>query len=164
MSKSIVKATPSALNLETGAIPSEWLLSGNPETRSKILVRTKDWIAHVIVWECGAASYKWHYNQDEAYIVISGEGFMTDEQGEERRFGAGDVAFFPAGTNATWRHPDHFKKVAFIKESVGRPLGFCLKVWKKLLRIVGIAGAPPLVLAVAAWASENLREPPSQLG
>ncbi len=30
-------------------------------------------------------SYKWHYNQDEAYIVLSGEGFMTDENGVVRR-------------------------------------------------------------------------------
>jgi hypothetical protein len=54
---------------------------------------TSDFLAQVVVWECGAASYKWHYNSDEAYIVISGERFMTDESGEERRFSAGDVAF-----------------------------------------------------------------------
>lgn len=156
MSTSILSVTPANVQLEPGSIPPEWLLSGNPETRSKILLRTRDWIASVVVWECGAVSYKWHYDQDEAYIVISGEGFMTDETGVERRFGPGDVAFFPAGTNAKWRHPDHFRKVAFLKESVGRPVGFGLKVWNKLLRLVGLTGKLPLMLVLAVWTSRNL--------
>src|SRR6266481_1819366 len=152
LSKSIMLANPATVVLdEVGSIPPNWVLSGQPETRSKILVRTDDWLVRVVVWECGAVSYKWHYTQDEAYIVLSGEGFMTDETGVERRFGPGDVGYFPAGTNTTWRHPDHYKKVAFIKESIGRPLGFGLKVWSKLLGTVGLPGKPQLVLALAAW-------------
>lgn len=147
----LVAASLANVELEPGVIPAEWILSGEPETRSKILGRSRDWLAHVIVWECGAVSYKWHYDRDEAYIVISGEGFMTDEKGVERRFGPGDVAFFPAGTNATWRHPDHFKKVAVLKESVWRPLGLGLKAWNKLLRMVGVSAKSPLILALAAW-------------
>jgi uncharacterized protein len=156
MSKSIMSVTPATLDLEAGEIPAKWLLSGDPKTRAKVLLRTHDFLAQVVVWECGATSYKWHYNSDEAYVVISGEGFMTDESGEERRFSAGDVAFFPAGTNATWRHSDHFKKVAFLKESYGRPIGFCLKACSKLLRIVGIKGRSPFMFVLAAWAVENL--------
>jgi uncharacterized protein len=157
VSESILSATLANVELETGSIPADWILSGNPQTRSKILGRSGDLLAHVILWECGAVSYKWHYNQDEAYIVLSGEGFMTDEKGVERRFGPGDVAFFPAGTNATWRHPDHFRKVAVLKESVWRPVGVGLKVWKKLLRMSGITDTSPLLLAVMAWTAWKLR-------
>jgi len=79
MSKSIVTATPSTLDLDQpGSIPPAWVLSGNPETRSKILGRTHDWTSNIVVWECGAGSYTWHYKQDEVIIVISGEGFMTN--------------------------------------------------------------------------------------
>jgi hypothetical protein len=92
------------------------------------------------VWECGAVSYNWHYSKDEAYIVLSGEGFMTDGKGVERRFGAGDVAFFPAGTNAIWRHPHHFRKVAVLKNSVSQPLAFAVKAWSKFRHVVGISG------------------------
>jgi uncharacterized cupin superfamily protein len=157
VSKSIVSANIASIQLEPGSIPAEWMISGNPETRSKLLVRTNDWIANVVVWECGAASYKWHYNQDEAYFVISGEGFMTDEKGIEHRFGPGDVAFFPAGTNATWRHPDHFRKVAFLKEAIGRPVGFGVKAWNKVMRTLGLTSKSPLMLALAAWTSGQLR-------
>jgi uncharacterized cupin superfamily protein len=150
VSKTILKVTPAVLELESDAIPPDWLLSGAPETRSKLLLRTHDFLAQVVIWECGAVSYKWHYTSDEAYIVISGEGFMTDEKGIEYRFGPGDVAFFPAGTNATWRHPDHFRKVAFLKESFGRPVGFCLKACSKLLRLLGLKGGHQLLLALMA--------------
>jgi len=137
--------------LEAGSIRPEWLLAGDPETRSKILGRTRDLLALIIVWECGTVSYKWHYNQDEAYIVLSGEGFMTDEKGVERRLGPGDVAFFPAGSTVVWRHPDHFRKVAVLKESVWSPLGMSLKIWKKLLRIIGVSHSSPHLLFLAAW-------------
>src|SRR6266403_3895234 len=157
MSKSIVKVTPAVLELESDAIPADWLLSGAPETRKKLLLRTEDLLAQVIIWECGSVSYKWHYTSDEAYIVISGEGFMTDEKGIEHRFGPGDVAFFPAGTNATWRHPDHFRKVAFLKEAIGRPVGFGVKAWNKVMRILGLRRTSPLILALAAWTSGQLR-------
>ena len=71
---------------------------------------------------------------------------MTDEKGVERRFGPGDVAFFPAGTNATWRHPDHFRKIAVLKDSIWRPLAFGLKACSKLLHITGLSGKLALVL------------------
>jgi uncharacterized cupin superfamily protein len=149
MQNTIIKVTPSDLELEIGAFPAEWVLSGNPEMRSKLLFKTPDWLVHVVAWECGAVSYKWHYANDEAYVVISGEGFMTNENGEERRFAAGDVAFFSAGTSATWRHPDHFKKIAFLTESVGRPVGFLIKAFCKLLRVTGIKGRRPSFLLLA---------------
>jgi hypothetical protein len=73
---------------------------------------------------------------------------MTNDKGEERRFGPGDMGFFPAGTTCTWRHPDHFKKVAVLKESLWRPLGFGLKIWSKILRVIGLSGKAPLMLAL----------------
>ncbi len=136
----VLTTTLADVQLEPGSIPAEWFLSGQPETRSKILGSTRDRLAYVVVWECGAVSYKWHYSKDEAYIVLSGEGFMTDGTGVERRFGAGDVAFFPAGTNAIWRHPNHFRKVAVLKNSVSQPLAFAVKVWSKFCHVVGISG------------------------
>ena len=146
MYEPIVSSTLADVKLEPGSIPSAWLLSGQPETRSKILGKSRDRLGYVVLWECGAVSYKWHYGKDEAYIVLSGEGFMTDEKGVERRFGPGDVAFFPAGTNATWRHPDHFRKIAVLKDSIWRPLALGLKACSKLLHIAGLSGKLALVL------------------
>jgi uncharacterized protein len=140
MAKSIVTAALAEVELEPAQIPPDWILDGTPQIRSKMLMRTHDWVSNIVVWECTSGSYRWYYNQDEALVVLSGEGFMTNERGEERRLGPGDMGFFPAGTTCTWRHPDHFRKVAVLKESMWRPLGVCFKLWSKFLRIVGFNG------------------------
>jgi len=59
---------------------------------------------------------------------------MMDDRGKEHRFGAGDIAFFPAGTACSWRVTEHIRKVAVVRETMWRPLGFVLKVSKKILR------------------------------
>jgi len=74
----IVTASPATLDLDQpGSIPPAWVLSGNPETRSKMLGRTST--GPRTLWSGNAVpgSYTWHYNQDEVIIVISGERFMT---------------------------------------------------------------------------------------
>jgi len=140
MSGLLLSSTLVGVQLESGSIPSAWVLSGNPQTRSKLLGKTQDRLAYAMLWECGAVSYKWHYTKDEAYIVLSGEGFMTDDNGVEHRYGPGDVAFFPAGTNSTWRHPDHFRKVAVLKDPVSKPIVLIWKMWSRLLQMIGLSG------------------------
>lgn len=136
----VLSSTLADVKLEPGSIPSEWLLSGEPATASKMLGKSRDRLAYVMLRECGAVSYRWHYDRHEAYIVLSGEGFMTDQTGVERRFGPGDVAFFPAGTNAIWRHPNHFRKVAVLKDALWLPLALSLKAWNRLLIMLGLHG------------------------
>lgn len=146
MSKEIVTATPATFELrpETEPILSSWVLTGTPVTRSKNVVRSHDWTSNIVVWECTAGSFNWHYSKDEVVVVVSGEAFITNEKGEERRLGPGDLAFFPAGRTSTWRVPERVRKVAVLRETMWRPLGFGLKVVKKLLRMVGVGGESPL--------------------
>jgi uncharacterized protein len=147
MSNAVLIVTPDNVELEPGKIPIDWILKGSPSTCSKILTRSHDWLENMVVWECTAGTFHWHYNQDEAVMVLSGEAIMTTEKGEQRRFGAGDFGFFPAGTSCTWCVPDHFRKVAVLKESVGRPFGFSLKVCNKLLRMAGVVHRSPIIFA-----------------
>ena len=139
MSKSIVTATLADVELEPSPMPADWILDGKPQVRSRMLVRTHDWTSNIVVWECTAGSFRWHYNQDEAVFVLSGEGFMTNDRSVESRMGPGDMGFFPAGTTCTWRVPNHLRKVAVLKESVWRPVGFCFKAWCKVLRVIGLS-------------------------
>jgi uncharacterized protein len=157
MSDSILSSTLADVKLEHSAIPAKWLLSGQPETRFKLLGKTNDRLAYAMLWECGAVSYKWHYDKDEAYIVLSGEGFMTDEKGVEHRYGPGDVAFFPAGTKSTWRHPDHFRKVAVLKDSVWPPFALAFKACIKLFQMLGLAPKGSLLFLLTAAGSWSLR-------
>jgi len=146
VSKSILMITPVALELEPDGKPitADWVLSGTPVSRTANLARSHDWTSKSLVWECTAGLFNWFYTEDESLVVISGEAFIMNGKGEERRLGPGDFAFFPAGSSCTWRVPHLVRKVAIVRETMWRPLGFCLKVWKKLLRLTGIAGKSQL--------------------
>jgi hypothetical protein len=121
------------------------------------MVRSHDRTSHIVIWDCTPGSFKWYYGMDEAIVVIAGEAFMVDEKGEERRFGPGDLAFFPAGTTCTWRITETLRKVGVLRETMWRPLGLAVKAWHKLLRIVGLAGNSPLMLALAVSTLWGLR-------
>ena len=146
MAKEIITANPAASDLDEKIVPilPNWVLSGTPVTRSKAVVRSHDWTSNIVIWHCTAGSFNWHYSQDEVVVIVSGEVFITNEKGEERRLGPGDLAFFPAGTSSKWRVPHEVRKIAVLKETMWRPLGFGLKVWKKLLRMTGLSGEAPL--------------------
>jgi uncharacterized cupin superfamily protein len=147
MSRAIVVATPSGTELLPEPIPRDWILSGTPVARSsRKLATSHDWTSYVVVWDCTEGRFNWHYAKDEALVILSGEVFITNEKGEERRLGPGDLAFFPAGSSSTWNVTARVRKVAVLRETLWRPLGLGLRVWNKLLRVVGLAGQSPLML------------------
>jgi uncharacterized cupin superfamily protein len=97
VSRSIVISAAASADFELAPISSGWILSGTPEARNKLLARSHDHTSSIIVWECTAGCFNWHYSEDETVVVISGEVFITIESGEECRLGQGDMGFFPAG-------------------------------------------------------------------
>ena len=141
---SIVMLTPAMVELKPEPFPPGWVVSGSPEARCSKVVRSRDRTSHIVVWDCTPGSFRWHYGMDEAIVVISGEAFMINDKGEERRFGAGDLGFFPAGTTCTWRITEHLRKVGVLRETMWRPLGLAVKAWHKLLRILGLSGESAL--------------------
>jgi uncharacterized cupin superfamily protein len=70
----------------------------------------------VFAWQCRAGAFNWNYPKDEKIMVVSGEVFITNEKGEERRSGPGDLAFFSAGSSCQWRVPVHMGKIAVERE------------------------------------------------
>lgn len=153
MSNSILLADPVAVDLQPEPIPHDWILSGEPEASAKMLARSDDWMSTIVVWECTPGRFNWHYNKDEILVVLSGDATITNDKGEERRFQAGDVVFFPAGVSCTWVVKNRIRKVAILRETLWRPLGMGLKAWSKVLRMVGLAGKSPLMLALVAFSS-----------
>lgn len=136
MLNSVTMLVPSNIEIDSPMQPisGSRVLGGAPTSRSKVLVRSRDLAAHILVWECTAGRFNWYYEQDESVVVVSGEAFLVNESGEERRFGPGDVGFFPAGTHCTWRVPGDFRKVAVVREAMWRPVGVFVKTWNKILR------------------------------
>ena len=150
----VIEAAASA-DLEPAPISPDWILAGTPQARSKLLAKSHDRTSSIMVWECTAGRFNWHYSEDETVVVISGEVFITSEKGEERRLGQGDMGFFPAGSSCTWRINDRVKKVAVLRKDMPLALGFGVRVWNKALRIAGLRGQSSLMPAVGYRSKPN---------
>jgi uncharacterized cupin superfamily protein len=137
---SIVIADPATVALDPAVITPGWILEGRPQARAKELARSDDGTSVVIAWSCTAGRFQWHYRVDETVHIISGEVFVTNEDGVICRLGPGDMAFFPAGSASEWHVPREVRKLAVCRHTLPQTLGFGLRAWKKLLAIASGRG------------------------
>ena len=141
----ITFADPATVALDPAPIKAAWVVEGTPQARARELARSADGTSVVIAWSCTAGRFNWHYGVDEMVHVVSGEVFVTDEGGVERRLGPGDMAFFPAGSRSLWRVPVAVRKLAVCRHALPKPLGFAVRAWKKLIALAtGEGGGIPL--------------------
>ena len=89
----------------------------------------------MMLWECGASRFNWHFDKDEFAVIVSGDVFVSEDGAPERHFGPSDVVFFPAGTVVSCRVPDHIRKVAVLKRPVKEPVAFLVRAWNKFLAV-----------------------------
>jgi len=136
VSNPVIFAAPADVELGPAPIPSDWIIEGNPQARSKRLAASADGTSTIMAWSCTAGRFKWNYTVDETIHLISGEVFVTDENDNVRRVGPGDMVFFPAGSVSTWYIPDHVRKFAVCRHSMPRAAGFALRAWNKLISII----------------------------
>ena len=136
VSEPVVFAVPADVELAPAPIPQDWIIEGTPQARSKRLATSADGTATVMAWSCTPGRFHWHYRVDETIHFISGEVFVTDENGDSRRLGPGDMVFFPAGSSSIWHVTKEVRKFAVCRHSMPRPLGFALRAWNKLINIV----------------------------
>ena len=111
----LVAGHPSALKLRDATIDPSWILSGNPQARLAEHSRSVDGAAATAVWECSAGTFRWFFAWDETVVILDGGVHVTDEDGVERTLRAGDIAYFKAGSWATWRIDSHVRKIAFVR-------------------------------------------------
>jgi len=156
MSSSIVLSPGvTTVDLEPSSIPADWIISGKPETRSRLLAKSHDGTSYVMVWECSAGRFRWHYVEDETVTIVLGEVFISAAEGHEHRLGQGDMAFFPAGSSAEWHVPDRVRKIAVMRKDLGYPLGFGVRAWYRLLNVAGLSKQSPLAPATRSESGES---------
>jgi hypothetical protein len=132
----VVFAAPADVELSPAPIPAHWIIEGTPQARSKRLGTSADGTASIMAWSCTPGRFTWHYTVDEILHIVSGEIFVTDEKGQSRRLGPGDMVFFPAGSVSDWHVTKEVRKLAVCRHSMPRPLGFALRIWNKLANIL----------------------------
>ena len=136
----VIFVSPADIELPADPIRPNWVIEGSPQVRSKRVAESADGTSSVMVWACSAGRFNWYYAVEETLHIISGEVFVTDENGEVRRLGPGDMAFFPAGSRSTWHVPQAVRKLAVCRHSMPPLLGLVLRIWNGAInRLTGLS-------------------------
>lgn len=141
----IIIAAAATVELEPTPISPHDIIAGAPQARGKVLAKSYDRTTWVMAWECTEGTFNWRYSQDETVVIIYGEVLITDEKGQTRRLGPGDMGFFPARSACRWQVTEPVKKVAVLRKDLPLPIGFGVRAWHKLLHATHLrARATPL--------------------
>jgi hypothetical protein len=158
MPRPVVFAVPAEIDLPPAPINPDWIIEGMPQAHSKDLARSADGTCTIVAWSCTPGRFNWHYAVDETLHVISGEAFVTDEQGDVHRLGPGDMAFFPAGSHSRWHVTQEVRKLAVCRHSMPGLLGLALRVWNRLInRLTGFYAAEVPVKGKPAEQAADMR-------
>jgi uncharacterized protein len=142
VSEKVIFAAPAEVELAPDPIRPHWIIEGTPQARSKRLAQSADGTAMIMAWSCTAGRFNWHYAVDETLHIISGEVFVTDENGAIRRLLPGDMAFFPAASRSTWHVPRYVRKLAVCRHGMPRPFGLLLRACNRAIGLLtGLSAA-----------------------
>jgi uncharacterized protein len=136
MSQPVVFDVPADVDLEPDPIRPGWVIEGTPQVSSKCVAGSADGASSVMVWSCTAGRFVWCYKVDEMLHVLSGEAFVTNEDGTDRRLGPGDMAFFPSGARSIWHVPKEVRKLAMCRHTLPGPFGIVLRAWTNLIDLM----------------------------
>lgn len=60
-------------------------------------------------WECAVSRFDWHYDEQEACLLVAGQVTVTYDGGNVT-FGPGDYVIFPRGLSCVWDVSEPVKK------------------------------------------------------
>ena len=141
-------------DLKPSPIETSWVIEGNPEARSRLLSMSACKTSWTLIWSCTQGKFNWYYDFDETIVILEGSIVVESGGVPPKRYGAGEVILFGAGTHAKWHVEKYVKKVAFCRLINPFPLGFSIRVAHKLkslitrtprssrLRTAGMIGRP----------------------
>jgi uncharacterized cupin superfamily protein len=95
-----------------------WVLEGTPVARIEHLSSSADGTASTYFWDCTAGRFNWFYTFDETLHILEGSVTLKFPDGRSRHVTAGDVVFFPNGSNAEWTVDKYIRKLAFCRTAL----------------------------------------------
>jgi uncharacterized cupin superfamily protein len=147
--------------LKSSPINPDWILEGQPKTRSTTFSRLTDGRTWVDMWDCTAGRFYWYYDFDETAHILEGEATITDAGGKVWQVKAGDVITFRQGTRAHWIVPNYIRKLAVMNKSLDPSMRAVVRVrdrvrylFKRAAQKIGITaqgGAVATVFDIVDW-------------
>jgi uncharacterized cupin superfamily protein len=136
MSRALIETTNLAVNLTPRPIEPSWIIEGKPDAQWCVLSQSADGLASTMVWECSAGKFNWYYDFDETILILEGSIVLESDGMQATRYVAGDVIFFKDGAHARWHIEDRVRKLAFCRKTQPVWLGFGLRVFLKLRKML----------------------------
>jgi uncharacterized protein len=140
MPASALVARSGQVDYKPGSINPDWIVSGDPQTRSAPLVATPDGYSSANFWDCTAGKFNWHYMWDETVLILGGEVRITDSDGNSSVLRAGDVAYFPAGSSFFWEVDRYVRKIAFHRKPAPTLRRFLSRYRERLAMVASVFG------------------------
>ena len=142
-----------SVELKPAPINPDWIKAGAPIARNALLSSSYDRTACAMVWDCTPGKFVWHYDIDETIHLLEGSIVLDDGVAPLRRFGPGDVVFFPAGAVVNWTVETHVRKLAFFRRQLPKPIALMARAVSKAKRIVRdrlLPGSAPQLISVTS--------------
>ena len=136
MSRALIETGNVAVTLTPRPIEPSWITEGNPVAQWHVLSRSADGLATTMVWECSEGRFNWYYDFDETILILEGSIVLESDGMPPTRYTAGDVIFFKDGAHAKWHVEGRVRKLAFCRKTQPVWLGFALRVFLKLKKIM----------------------------
>jgi uncharacterized protein len=136
MSRSLIETGNLVVNLTPRPIEPSWIIEGNPVAQWHVLSQSADGLASTMVWECSEGKFNWYYDFDETVLILEGSIVLENDTMGPTRYGPGDVIFFKDGAHAKWHVEGRVRKLAFCRKTQPVWLGFALRVFLKLKKIL----------------------------
>ncbi len=140
MSRSLIETTNLVVNLAPRPIEPSWIIEGNPQAQWCVLSQSADGLASTMVWECSEGKFNWYYDFDETVLILEGSIVLESDSMPPTRYGPGDVVFFKDGAHARWHVEGRVRKLAFCRKTQPVWLGFALRVFLKLRKMLMPSG------------------------
>jgi len=140
MSRELIEIAKLTVDLTPRPIEPSWVIEGRPDATWCVLSRSADGLASTMVWHCTEGKFNWYYDFDETILILEGAIVLESDTMPPTRYGPGDVIFFKDGAHARWHVEGFVKKLAFCRKTQPVWLGFALRVFLKLRKILLPAG------------------------
>ena len=144
----LIETTNLVVKLAPRPIEPSWIIEGNPVAQCCVLSKSADGLASTMVWECSEGKFNWYYDFDETILILEGAIVLESDILGPTRYGPGDVVFFRDGAHARWHVEGRVRKLAFCRTAQPFALGFALRAFNKIKRMMMLSGkrtAPSLV-------------------
>ncbi len=140
MPRPLISASLDELEMAPKPIEPSWVLAGNPQARLSLHSRAYDDQATTAIWDCTAGTFRWYFGWDETVMILEGEVHITAEDGSQRTLKAGDIAYFPGKSWATWHIETYVRKIAFCRKEFPTPINVALKLRDRLRGVTPSSG------------------------